>query len=91
MNTSQYFAFHAKWGSNSSDATGGSMKITGTPYVQVNTTDGYVNVARALAHKPQSVFVEGGKKVGEEWIDAEKRRYVTYEHSAVPTKLKVTL
>jgi hypothetical protein len=38
VNTSQYFAFHAKWDSNSSDATGGSIKITGTPYVQVNAT-----------------------------------------------------
>lgn len=38
LNMSQYFAFHAEWGSNSSDATGGSIKITGTSYVQVNAT-----------------------------------------------------
>jgi hypothetical protein len=38
VNTSQYFAFHAEWDNNSSDATGGSIKITGTPYVQVNAT-----------------------------------------------------
>jgi beta-galactosidase len=47
--------------------------------------------AIALVHKPQSIVVNGGKKIGEEWVDAEKRLFVTYEHSAVPTKLTVTV
>lgn len=38
INTTQYFAFHAKWTNNCSDATGGSMKITGSPFVHVNGT-----------------------------------------------------
>jgi hypothetical protein len=46
--------------------------------------------AIALTHKPQSFVVDGGKKVGKEWVDAEKRLYMTYEHSVVPTKLTVT-
>jgi hypothetical protein len=38
INTTQYFAFHAKWANNCSDATGGSMKITGSSFVDVNGT-----------------------------------------------------
>jgi hypothetical protein len=47
--------------------------------------------AIALAHKPKSIRVEGGTKIREEWVEAEKGLYVTYEHGAVPTKLTVTL
>ena len=38
VNTSQYFAFHAKWANNCSDATDGSIKITGSDFVKVNET-----------------------------------------------------
>lgn len=38
INTTELFAFHAKWSDNNSDATGGSIKIRGSPFVQVNAT-----------------------------------------------------
>ena len=38
VNTTELFAFHAKWSDNNSDATGGSIKIRGSPFVQVNAT-----------------------------------------------------
>jgi parallel beta-helix repeat protein len=38
VNTTEYFAFHAKWGNNCSDATGGSLRIKGSSFVQVNVT-----------------------------------------------------
>jgi beta-galactosidase len=47
--------------------------------------------AIALAHKPKSSKAQGEAKIREEWVEAEKRLYVTYEHRAVPTKLTVTL
>jgi beta-galactosidase len=47
--------------------------------------------AMDLPCKPKSILVVGGKKTMEEWVGAQKRVYVTYEHRAVPTKLKITL
>lgn len=44
-----------------------------------------------LLHRPRSVRVEEGTKIGERWLQPEKTLYVTYRHGTAPTKLKIAL